>query len=82
MTAELSRRDLIRLVYGIYPPYEVFEHPLVKRTGQYIGGFVDKWLWDTQAIADLTENDLWNLYVLCRDGGKNTNPPKRELLTD
>ena len=81
MTVELSRKDLVHLVYGIHPPYDVFEHPLVKRSGTYIGGFVDKWQWNSGFDVNLSENDLWSLYLLCRDGDKPSNPPKRVFLT-
>lgn len=64
---ELTRNDLISLIKGTSPPYSVFEHPIVKKNGSYVGGHVDKWTWNNQLGDNLTEGELWDLYKICRD---------------
>lgn len=44
MTVELDREDLLSLVKGKTPFYSVFEVPLVKNNGRWVGGHVDKWI--------------------------------------
>lgn len=68
MIVELQKSDLISLVMGTSPRYSVLEHELVKPSGRWVGGFVDEWRWNGLSLAALTEEELWRLYCLCRDG--------------
>lgn len=68
MTVELQKIDLISLVMGTSPRYSVLEHALVKSNGRWVGGHVDEWRWDGSSLSALTEEELWRLYVVCRDG--------------
>lgn len=65
MTVYLDRKDLIALVEGVSPHYSVFEEPIVKQNGHYIGGHVEKWSWNIS--SELTEGQLWDLYKKCKD---------------
>jgi len=67
MKVELTRKDLISLVRGKSPYYSVMNDPTVQRCGTYTGGFSDTWTWNSTFDDDLTEKQLWDLYVLCRD---------------
>lgn len=67
MKVELTKQDLISLVKGIEPYYSVFDNPIVKKCGSYAGGFSSGWDWDEYRLEELTENELWDLYILCRD---------------
>jgi hypothetical protein len=64
MTVQLDRKDLTALVKGTQPNYDLFSHPLVKGSGDYCGGFVDKWSWTN--LSHLTDDQLWELYNLCK----------------
>ena len=65
MKVELDKKDLIALVSGTSPYYDAFEIPLVKQNGYFIGGHVDKWSWNS--LKELTEEQLWELYNICKD---------------
>ncbi len=44
MKVDLDKNDLINLVKGTSPSYELMDHPLISRNGQYRGGFDDRWV--------------------------------------
>ena len=67
MKVDLTKKDLISLIKGTNPHYNVMDNNLVKLCGRYIGGFRDEWKWNCSFNDDLTEDQLWNLYVLCRN---------------
>ena len=66
MNFDLDKKDLISLVKGTHPHYDVFEHKLVKRCGNYTGGMSDRWSWNYN-ISDLTEVELFDLYTTCKN---------------
>lgn len=69
MEVTLSRKDLINLIKGTTPYYSVQGDPIVSASGYFTGGFHDKWTWS--GFSDtLTEKELWNTYILCRDSWK------------
>lgn len=69
MTVELTKTDLIALVKGVQPNYDLFSHPLIAANGSYTGGHVDKWNWH-YSINTLTEETLWQIYNLCKNSWK------------
>ena len=62
MKVDLDKADLVCLVKGITPNYE----PLVKRCGHYVGGFSERWEWNKSQLMELTENELCELYSICK----------------
>lgn len=70
MTVELDKNTLVSLVKGSCPNYNIFDNPLVKKSGRYTGGFHDKWDWDRVVLENLTEEKLWELYSLCKSSWK------------
>lgn len=71
MKIDLDSKDLLNLVHGITPSYNVFENSLVRKCGYYIGGFVDKWEWSDIALSDLSESELYKLYKVCKESWKS-----------
>lgn len=70
MLIDLNRNDLLNLVKGCEPGYNVFNHPLVMKSGTYHGGFAEQWSWDKlDDLTDdeLTDDDLIELYRVCND---------------
>ena len=67
MTIDATKQDLTSMVLGMPPNYSVMEHELVKPHGRWIGGHVDEWSWDGNSLDELTEEQLWDLYRICRD---------------
>lgn len=72
MKVELNKEDLRYLVKGITPDYSVFDNALVKRCGNFTGGFVDKWDWDHHELSRLSEQELMYLYTTCKDSWDTT----------
>jgi len=70
MKIEISKEQLADMVKGTSPYYYVFDHPLVKKSGRYIGGFHDKWEWNYGFHNDLTKEELWELYNVCKNSWK------------
>lgn len=71
MKVNLTRSDLISLVKGTEPYYSIFENPLVKRCGSYCGGFNDRWDWNYSFDDNITDEELWGLYNLCKNSWIN-----------
>jgi len=67
MEVRLTKEDLANLVSSVSPNYSLFDHPIVKGRGTYIGGFCEKWEWGCNLEKELSESELWELYVMCRD---------------
>lgn len=63
----ITKDMLVSMVKGSDPYYTAFEHPLIKRAGYWTGGHVDKWSWRDLELKDMTENELAELYTICRD---------------
>jgi hypothetical protein len=70
MKYELDIEDLQTLVKGSVPYYSVFENPIVKKCGNWVGGMADKWRWDNSALGKLSEEELYVLYVTCKNSWK------------
>lgn len=66
MKVELDGYDLVNLVKGIEPNYNVMNNELVQGNGHFVGGFVDRWDWDYSCLKKLSEKDLWELYNICK----------------
>jgi hypothetical protein len=65
MTLELDREDLKALVKGMPPYYDVFEHPLVQKAGyQYFHNLGTS---DWNNLDDFTEDELYQLFVICKN---------------
>lgn len=64
------KEDLINMVKGSAPYYDVFDNELVKKTGEWLGGFHDKWVWSHSKLETLTEDELVELYYICKNSWK------------
>lgn len=42
----MNKELLIDAIKGTTPPYTTMDHPLIKLTGYYSGGFNDRWDWN------------------------------------
>lgn len=67
MFVNLDKGDLVALVESTDPSGSLFDNPLVVRSGRYVGGFYDRWRFDRGLLSGLSEEELWDLYRLCRD---------------
>jgi hypothetical protein len=67
MNIDLSKQDLLNLVLGTSPHYDVFENHRIKSAGKYIGGFKEEWQWDRSKLELLPEQELYQLYRICQN---------------
>lgn len=67
MLVDLDKSMLAALVRGMYPSYEIMDHPLIKQKGYYTGGHSDRWNWNHGFESNCTEGDLWATYELLKN---------------
>ena len=66
MKAELDKRDIIHLLRGVEPSYDIMGLIEDMELGSYIGGFEDRFDWNytTSACWDkYSEEKLFELYL-------------------
>lgn len=56
-----NKDDIIRLIESKYVPYEKTDEFTEKGLGRYIGGFDDKWVWNTDKLRELPEKELLSI---------------------
>jgi hypothetical protein len=66
---KIGKDTLIDLVFGVGPNFNIFKNPTVARCGKYNGSY-GSWSWDMVELNKLTEDELYDLYKLCRDSWK------------
>lgn len=69
MKIAVTTEDLVNMVKGVSPDYDLFENEIVKRCGNYNGSY-GTWSWNEDELLKLSEEQLYGLYVLCRDSFK------------
>lgn len=64
MIIELDKTDIINMILGTYPTYEQMDKFERLGLGYYIGGFDDKWVWNSYSNAwkRYTEEQLFEFY--------------------
>jgi hypothetical protein len=66
----LDKEDLVNLVMGTSPYYNEFENPQIKQCGSYTGGMTERWDWKTTELEKLSEEKLYELYLICKNSWK------------
>ena len=67
MLVDLDRKDIISLLKGTQPTYEVMVK-IPEDLGHYVGGFADKWVWNyISESCKYTTEYLYELYLMCKD---------------
>lgn len=69
MDVDLTKEDLINLVKGTCPNYNVMDSMIERKLGHYTGGFRDDWTWDR--LGHLTEEELIEVYNTCKNSWNN-----------
>lgn len=62
MIVKLDKDDLVCLLESKCVPYEEIEEYENKGLGHYVGGFHDKWVWNTERLKELSEQQLFSIY--------------------
>lgn len=63
----MNKELLLDAIKGNDPSYEAMEHPLIKTSGHYSGGFSESWHWDASALAKKTEQELAIIYKTLKE---------------
>lgn len=73
MKVELDKAEIYGLLESLCPPYEWMDKYSEKGYGYYVGGFNDNWYWDIseEKLKDISEEDLYQEYVILRDYWRN-----------
>jgi hypothetical protein len=66
MKIELDKSALITLVNGIEPYYSLFDNQIVSSCGSFSGS-QGTWSWNKSNLKELSEEELYTLYLLCKD---------------
>lgn len=64
MQVELTKRDLIRLVTSVEPSLN--ESNKYNKYGELNGGHDPEWRWNKTSLYKLTEQELYNLFIECK----------------
>lgn len=65
MKVDLDRKDIIALLKGTMPNYNVMDN-IPEDLGRYVGGFVDTWKWEYLIPDKYTDEELFNFYLMCK----------------
>lgn len=49
------------------PSHRNIDHPIMKGSGNYVGGMLDRWVWDKSGLKKLGKNQLEAIYKLCEN---------------
>lgn len=64
---ELDTNDLINLVNGSVPNYQIMNNQLISKNG-WFSGSCGEWNWNS--LDDLTKDELIQIYQLCKNSWK------------
>jgi len=80
MKRELDREDLINLVNGTSPSYGAMGNKLIDRCGKYwdVGG----WKWNEYELKELTDSELYNIYLTCKKSQTEYTTKARRMQKD
>lgn len=70
MIVDLDRKDIISLLRGSNPSYEVMDK-IPEKLGHYVGGFKDEWQWyHFSEDCEYSDEYLYDLYLMCENSWK------------
>jgi len=70
MYLNLDKIDLISLVKGSEPSFSVMEHRDIHNKG-YFNDYRGRWEWNDSNLNGCTEEELLNVYIICKVSWKN-----------
>lgn len=65
MVVDLSREDIINLLRGTYPGWDVMDK-IPEDLGCEIGGSVGEWEWNISVNNPHTDEELFEIYLMCK----------------
>lgn len=70
MIVDLDRKDIISLLTGSQPNYNVIDK-IPEEFGYYVGGFVNAWRWNyISENVSYSDEQLYDLYLMCKNSWK------------
>ncbi len=63
----LDKDDIICLLKSKTVPYEKIDEFSNKEWGHFIGGFDDRWEWNTAKLRELSEEQLFSIYYFLKN---------------
>ena len=70
MIVNLDRKDIISLLTGSKPNYNVIDKIPIE-FGSYVGGFVNDWRWNNiSENVSYSDEQLYDLYLMCKNSWK------------
>ena len=70
MIVDLDRKDIISLLTGSQPNYNVMDK-IPEELGYYVGGFVNDWRWnDISENVSYSDEQLYDLDLMCKNSWK------------
>lgn len=67
MLVELDKRDIIYMLKGTFPSYNIF-NKIPEDLGYFVGGHVERWVWTiSEENCRYSEEYLYNLYLICKE---------------
>ena len=70
MTVDLDHDELYFLVIHESPRGETLKVPIIEKNGEWVAGNLGAWLWDSEALKNLSEVQLYSIYQICKDARK------------
>jgi len=62
ITIEVNKEDLVNLVTGTSPSFDLINPFTEMGIGNYIGGHADRWSWNRSTLEKLDEHELLEIY--------------------
>ena len=66
MLVELEKDDVVALIKGTSPTYDLMKDPVIAQLGYYTGGFRDDWRGLSQ-FPDLSKEALYSAYTKLKE---------------
>lgn len=63
MITEIDKIDIVNMLKGTAPPYELIEELEKSGVGNFTGGFSDGWRWNEFELKTKSEQDLFEIYT-------------------
>jgi len=67
MTAELAKRDIMSMIKGIEVHPDKIPESVLKYGSRTYDWVRPYWVWNLYLLERMTEEELWDIYRLCRD---------------
>lgn len=65
MLVDLNHSEILKLVSHLAEPdYNIYDNPIIAENGKLCG---DNWKWNEIKLKKYSIEELWDIYVLCKN---------------